>query len=96
MKLLQPHSLISVVALTSGLLLGGLTQTSLASTQATAPLTSKEIIDNYRSLRASCAKMQGLSRRSCYSRLNDATADYQQAKERMTQTDPGGALLTSR
>jgi hypothetical protein len=96
MKLLHPRSFISIVTLSSGLLLGGITQASLASTQVSAPLTSKEIIDNYRNLRASCAKMQGLSRRNCYSRLNDATADYQQAKERMSLTDPGGALLTSR
>jgi hypothetical protein len=96
MKHLHLRSLISIVALTSGLLLGGIAQTSLASTLETAPLTSKEIIENYRSLRASCAKMQGQSRRHCYSRLNDATEDYQQAKERMVQTDPGGALLTSR
>lgn len=96
MNVLRPHSLISIVALSSSLLLGGVTQTSLASSQSAVPLTSKEIIDNYRSLRASCAKMQGQARRSCYSRLNDATEDYQQAKERMSQSHPGGALLSSR
>ncbi len=96
MKNRYTHSLFSIIALSGGLLLSGMSQVTLASPQTVAPLTSLEIIENYRSLRSSCAKSQGVARRNCYSRLNEATADYQQAKERLTQTNPGGALLSSR
>ncbi|BFM16123.1 hypothetical protein R50073_23060 [Maricurvus nonylphenolicus] len=89
----QPKFLRSFLALGISFFLGGFTPSALANQ---TPLTSKEIIDNYRDLRASCAKAQGVTRRNCYARLNEATKAYKQAKERMTQTDPNGTLLSSR
>ena len=83
----------AAIILSASVFLSGIAH---SATEIQAPLTSKEIIDNYRELRASCAKTQGVARRNCYARLNDATEAYKQAKERMTRTDPNGTLLSSR
>lgn len=89
----QPKFLRQLLVLSISIFISVFAQTSSANK---APLTSKDIIDDYRVLRASCAKSQGAARRDCYARLNDATQAYKQAKERMVQTDPNGTLLSSR
>jgi hypothetical protein len=95
MKSFLSRPLLGAIAVSVGLMLSGTAQISLAAPQIEVPLTSKQIIENYRVLRSNCAKSLGVERRNCYSQLSVATVNYQQAKERMSQSVSTGTLLTS-
>ncbi|MGH1371102.1 MAG: hypothetical protein ACRBBW_03645 [Cellvibrionaceae bacterium] len=69
--------------------------TSFASADPTA-LNPRDVIDDYRILRSSCAQMQGNERRDCFSRLNQQTEQYQNAKERIKSAQMLGLRITSR
>lgn len=61
-----------------------------------AQLNPRDVIDDYRILRSTCAQMQGNERRDCFSRLNQQTEQYQDAKERIKSAQMLGLRLTSR
>ncbi len=68
---------------------------SIASVDTTQ-LNPRDVIDDYRILRSSCAQMQGDERRDCFSRLNQQTQQYQDAKERIKSAQMLGLRITSR
>lgn len=69
--------------------------TSFASTES-PQLNPRDVIDDYRILRSSCAQMQDEERRNCFARLNQQTEQYQNAKARIKSAQMLGLRLTSR
>lgn len=56
----------------------------------------RDVINEYRLLRNTCAQTQGEARRECYARLNQQTEQYQHAKDRIKSAQMLGLRLTAR
>lgn len=83
-------TLLTTLAITCTLSLNCLANTGQADNNP------REVIDDYRILRASCAQTQGNERRDCYARLNQQTEQYQAAKDRLKSAQLIGLRLTYR
>ena len=64
--------------------------------ETSSELNPRDVINEYRLLRNSCAQTQGDARRECYARLNQQTEQYQHAKDRIKSAQMLGLRLTAR
>ncbi|MAZ88908.1 MAG: hypothetical protein CL693_14855 [Cellvibrionaceae bacterium] len=88
---------VSTLVTTSALLLASLLAPSLSvANSEPSQLNPRDIVDDYRQLRISCAQREGQDRRQCFSELHQQTEQYQNAKERLKSAQMLGLRLTSR
>ena len=74
-----------------------LTSTSpVHAAETSSELNPRDVINDYRLLRSTCAQTQGEERRECYARLNQQTEQYQHAKDRIKSAQMLGLRLTAR
>ncbi len=82
---------------TSTLLLASLLAPSLSfANSEPTQLNPRDVVDDYRQLRISCAQLEGQERRQCFSQLHQQTEQYQNAKDRLKSAQMLGLRLTSR
>jgi len=92
---MQRKYLRILVTMITAIVLTNASTISVASTES-PQLNPRDVINDYRILRSSCAQTQGEERRQCFAHLNRQTERYQHAKERIKSAQMLGLRLTSR